>query len=230
MSSVLELAADLELRDAAVAAEIGRVSRLADDAKAIGAGAEAIGALLDGLPAECVGADRSEADARAGCSTAEAELATAEALVARREAAGRTGQDLASARRDLIRAQEAAHDAAARLRRAALRQAVLADSERAARAKLPELVAQARSVAGELADVPRVSSSGRVKPETTLAGLVGWAVRVQTALLVVRGQLDVECDRLVREANELGSLVLGEQLGGSSVELVGKRVRAVLAG
>jgi len=35
---------------------------------------------------------------------------------------------------------------------------------------------------------------------------------VHVALLVVRGQLDVERDRLVREANELGSVVLGEEL------------------
>ena len=100
---------------------------------------------------------------------------------------------------------------------------------RAASAEIPELIAQAQALARQLADIPLVSTSGRLLPEPTLAGIVEWAARVHVALLVVRGQLDVERDRLVREANELGSVVLGEELAGSSVELVGRRVRTALA-
>ena len=230
MSSLPELAADLEFRDAAVAAEIGRVRGLADGARTIAGRVEEIARLLEGAPAEHAGIDRSEAGAQAGLRVAETELSTADALVARLEAAGRTGQDLANARRDLAHVHEVARDADARVERLALRRADLAETERAAQAEIPVLVARAQAIAGRLVEVPRVSVSGRVPPEPTLPGLIDWAARVHVALLVVRGQLDVERDRLVREANEFGSVVLGEELAGSSVQLVGKRVRTVLAG
>ena len=230
MTSLLELAADLERRDAAAAAEIDRVGRLAVGAKEIAARAEAIGALVDSAPAEHAAMDRAEAEAMALCRAADADLAAAAEVVAKLEAAGRTGHDLAGARRDLGRAQEAARDAGARADRIACTRATLAESERAARADVPNLVAQARAIARELAELQRVSASGRALPEASVDGLVDWASRVHVALLVVRGQLDVERDRLVREANELGSVVLGEELAGNSVELVGRRVRKVLAG
>ena len=230
MTSLLELAADLERRDAAVAAEIDRVGRLAQRAKEVAARADAIRALLESAPAEQAAADRAHADALELRRTADADLVAAEAVVARLAAAGRGGQDVAGARRDLDHAQEAVRDAGARIDRIACTLAALAKAERAARADVPNLVAEARGIAGELADLPRVSASGRGSPEPTLDGLVEWAARVHTALLVVRGQLDVERDRLVREANELGSVVLGEPLAGNSVELVGRRVRTMLAG
>jgi hypothetical protein len=229
VTSLLELAADLERRDVAVAAEIDRASTLADAAKEIAARAEAIGALLDNAPAEHAALDRAEAEALAHRGIADADLAAAAAVVVRLEAAGRKGHDVADAQRDLGHAQVAARDAAARVDRIACTHATLVKSERAARADIPNLIAEAQAIAGQLADLPRVSASGRALPDSTLDGLVEWAARVHTALLVVRGQLDVERDRLVREANELGSVVLGEELAGNSVERVGRQVRALLA-
>jgi len=191
------LTADLERRDAVVAAEIDRVVRLTDGAREIAARARAIAALLDSAPAEHASLDRAEAEALVHRQAADDDLAAA---VAALEAVGRK-----------------AHE-------------TLGTSERAARADVPNLVADASAIAAELADLPRVSSSGRALPGSSVAELVEWDARVHAALLVVRGQLDVERDRLVREANELGYVVLGEQLAGNSVELVGKRVRSVLAG
>jgi len=230
MTTLLELAADLERRDAVVAAEIDSVSRLADGAKEIASRAGAIGALLDSAPAEHVAMDRAETEAIALRDLAETDLAAASAVVAKLEAAGRDGHDVAEAQRDLGHAKVAARDAVARVERIACARATLVKSEYAARADLPNLVAEARAVAGQLAELSRVSASGRTVPEPSVAGLVEWAARVHAALVVVRGQLDVERDRLVREANELGSVVLGEPLAGNSVALVGRRVRTVLAG
>lgn len=224
MTSLLDLAADLERRDAAVAAEIDRVARLADGAKEIAARADAIGALLANAPTEHAAMDRAEAEASAHRRVAEVDLAAA---VANLETASRGNAD---AKRDLGNAQDAVRDAAARVERIACTRATLVKSEGAARADVSNLVAQAQEIAGRLAELSRVSESGRTLPEPTLDGLHVWATRVRAALVVVRGQLDVERDRLVREANELGSVVLGEQLAGSSVELVGQRVRTMLAG
>lgn len=224
MTSLLDLAADLERRDAAVAAEIDRVARLADGAKEIAARADAIGALLANAPTEHAAMDRAEAEASAHRRVAEVDLAAA---VANLETASRGNAD---AKRDLGHAQDAVRDAAARVERIACTRATLVKSEGAARADVSNLVAQAQEIAGRLAELSRVSESGRTLPEPTLDGLHVWATRVRAALVVVRGQLDVERDRLVREANELGSVVLGEQLAGSSVELVGQRVRTMLAG
>jgi len=48
------------------------------------------------------------------------------------------------------------------------------------------------------------------------------------ALFVVRGQREGERERLVREANELGGSVLGEQVAGASVALVRRRLEEAL--
>jgi chromosome segregation ATPase len=230
VTSLLDLTADLERRDAVLAAEIDSVSKLADGAKEISARAEAIDALLESSPAEHASLDRAEAEALALRELAEADLAAASALVSRLAATGRDAHAVAEARRDLEHAEVAARDAVARVERIVCMRAALVKSEHAAKSDLPNLVAEALALAGRLAELSRVSASGRAVPEQSLGGLVEWAARVHAALVVVRGQLDVERDRLVREANELGSVVLGEPLAGNSVALVGRRVRTVLAG
>ena len=224
MTSLLELAADLERRDSAVAAEIDRVARLADGAKEIAARADAIGVLLGSAPTEHAAMDRAEAEAFAQRRAVDVDLAAA---VANMKTAGR---GVVEAQRDLGHAQDAVRDAVARVDRIACTRATLVKSEGVARADIPNLGVDAKEIAARLAELSRVSESGRALPEPTLDGLHTWAARVRAALVVVRGQLDLERDRLVREANELGSVVLGEQLAGSSVELVGQRVRTMLAG
>jgi hypothetical protein len=228
VTSLLDLVIDLERRDAAAAAEIEHVGRLADGAKEIAARAEAIEALLDSAPAERAAADRAEAEALALRRVADDDLAAAAAAAAKQEAVGRRGHDVAEAQRDLGHAQDAVRDAVARVERIACTRATLVKSEAAARADIPKLVAEAQEIAGRLAGLSRVSESGRAAPEPTLDGLRAWATRVRAALVVVRGQLDAERERLVREANELGSVALGEQLAGNSVELVGRRLRESL--
>jgi hypothetical protein len=48
-------------------------------------------------------------------------------------------------------------------------------------------------------------------------------------LFVVRGTLETERERVVVEANALGSAVLGEALGASSVATVRRRVEQALS-
>ena len=51
-----------------------------------------------------------------------------------------------------------------------------------------------------------------------------WGARVRSALFVARGTLETERERVVTEANALGTAVLGESLGASSVAVVRRRL------
>ena len=70
----------------------------------------------------------------------------------------------------------------------------------------------------------RVSDSGRTPPGETLPELAAWADRVGAALLVVRGGLVAERERLLREAGELAAAALGEPLYGASVSMLRRRL------
>ena len=66
-------------------------------------------------------------------------------------------------------------------------------------------------------------------PGETLESVEEWGAHVRSVLFVARGTLEQERERIVVEANALGSAVLGEQLGGSSATLVRQRIEATLA-
>ena len=66
-------------------------------------------------------------------------------------------------------------------------------------------------------------------PGAGLDALAEWASHARSSLFVARGVLEQERDRIVTEANALGSAVLGEQLGGSSAALVRERLEARLS-
>ncbi len=51
---------------------------------------------------------------------------------------------------------------------------------------------------------------------------------MRSALLVARGSLEAERERIVVEANALGAAVLGESLGARSVALVRRRLETEL--
>jgi hypothetical protein len=73
-----------------------------------------------------------------------------------------------------------------------------------------------------------VSESGRAQPGAELSEIVEWGGRAHAALFVVRGGLAVERERIVREAGELGSVVLGEPVAGSSVGAVRRLIERAL--
>ena len=104
----------------------------------------------------------------------------------------------------------------------------MVEADAAARAAAAGLGTEATEISLRIQDVPRVSRSGRDAPSRGLAELSSWGGRVHAALLVVRGQLEGERDQLVREANELGGSVLGEQLAGSTIALVRRRLEEAL--
>ncbi len=224
----LALAADIERRDTEIAAAldlVGRLGRRADDVRAR---SEELRLFLDNAPGELAGLERSEAEARDAHLTAAAALVDAEHRVAELESTRRRSDAQTEAKRELERAQQVAAAAFTRLRRVAGERAALAETEAVARTEGGDLIGRAREVALRIQDVPRVSQTGRRAPGDDLAELSDWGGRVHAALFVVRGQLEAERDRLVREANELAGAVLGEQLAGSSVTLVRRRLEEAL--
>ncbi len=229
--SLLQLTADLERRDATLAVEIATVAELAGRAEAVGATATGLDDLRARVPDQLAAAEVAQAEQHERHADAQAALAQAEKRVAAIERERRPRDDArAHALRDLLHAREMLADADAGTDRLRKLRADLGADETSARVGASALVLEAEDVADRLAAVPSVSDSGRSRPDATLPGLVAWAARVHASLLVVRGQLDGERELLVREANELGSSVVGEPLAGQSVDLVGRRIRAALRG
>lgn len=226
--ALLAFAAELEARDEVLAVEISGIDELAGRVATARARAVDVGARLATLPDEQHAAVTAERAALADQEAAREALVRAEARV---ESLGRrTSQDERDqAERELTRAREDVHDAGARVERARARVAELGELEDALRAEADELVVESAVIAAELADRDRVADAGKGSSGSTLAELEEWGARARAALFVARGALATERERIVLEANALGSSVLGEPLGGSSVSLVRRRLEEALA-
>jgi chromosome segregation ATPase len=226
--TLLAVAADLQRRDEEVAATLDEVTALSRRAAEIRPRAGALRSLLDAAPAQLAELDRREAESRDASAEAVRVLDGAEQRLRELDGSRSGADERTSVERDVRTARELVADATARSGRLARERAELIAATTAAREEAAELVLEARRAAEALQAIPRVSQSGREPPVEDLAHLDEWASRVQAALFVVRGQLEGERDRLVREANELGTVVLGEQVAGSSVALVRRRLEEAL--
>lgn len=228
--TLLAHAADLERRDAEVASALEEVAKLSQRAGEIRASSQRAAEVFESSPGELAELDRLEAEAADASAEAVRVLDAAEQRVRELDGRRSSADDRDAAEHERDGARELAADAASRCERLAHEREELSESLVNTRAEAAELLREARRVADELQAVPRVSQSGREAPGNALAQLDEWASRVRAALFVVRGQLEAERDRLVREANELGSSALGEQLAGSSVSLVRRRLEEALEG
>ena len=108
--------------------------------------------------------------------------------------------------------------------RARERLQALVSEEAALQAEGEGLAVEARDVARAVAEVPRLSDSGRAAPGESLEEIEEWGARAHAALFVVRGGLESERERIVLEANGLAAAALGDQAGGASVALVRRRL------
>jgi chromosome segregation ATPase len=224
--SLLDLAADLERRDQEVASALDRVDQLDRQAEAIRARSEELRRRLEAAPASLAALDRSHADARDAAAAAATSRRDAEVRVAALRQSDTERRD--RAQRQLERAREVEADASTRVDRLDSERLTAAAAIAAARAREAALLHEAADVSAALAQVERLSASGREPPAGGARRIEEWSSRVHAALFVVRGQLQTERERLVREANELGGAVLGEQLAGSSVSLVRRRLEEAL--
>jgi hypothetical protein len=102
--------------------------------------------------------------------------------------------------------------------------AALETEAEAAAVRRDRLEADAAAAAHELQAVPRLAPEAARPPAPGLDGVVAWGGRARAALLLVRAGLAAEREAVVREANELGSSLLGEPLGATTVARVRERV------
>jgi chromosome segregation ATPase len=224
-SALLETAAALEARDAELEAALEPVEELSRRAAHVHERALALERFLAGAPVELAGLEREEVEARERRTEADRALAAAERTAEEVSSSRRASDEKrAQAERALVRAREAAADAAAHIERVLESQRRLLAEEQAARGEATLLAHEAADTTAAVRELPRVSDSGRTPPGDTLPDLAAWADRVEAALLVVRGGLIVERERLLREAGELAAAALGEPLYGASVSMVLRRL------
>jgi chromosome segregation ATPase len=228
-SNLVAHAAELERLDDEVAGQLATLADLAGRAREVRSrGAEVRGALeripleLDELRRLGEEAEREVVSAREEVRLAEERLAALERKRRRRT------EERERARREEETARQRLADANANVERLRVRAEQLRVDERSLREEEPELARAAGAIAAELRRTPRISEGTARDPGTTLAALEDWAQHVRSALLVARGSLEAERERIVVEANALGAAVLGESLGASSVALVRRRLETEL--
>ena len=214
---------ELEQADAEVAVALRELDELAERATRLRKRALELEAFLASLPATRERLERQLAEAE--CEVEERrELLTRaeeELLAAER---GKDAQRIAAARRAEVRARDAKRSAERKLEAldAEARRLDL-DAEAAAR-EGATLESEARELARALAARPPLTEQAGAEPPPGLPGAAEWASRARGALLVARGRLSAERDAVIRQANELGSVVLGEPLAATSAALVARRV------
>ena len=218
----LDYARELEQRDAKVAARIEHVVELGRRADELGSRAAAVAAELARLPER---RDRTQAAA----DEAERDLAAASDTLAdaARELSSASGDAADAAHRRLVRAETDVRAAEERHARLLARLAELDGEEQRLHGESGELRSLAAELAQELEREPRIAD---LAPPVgaDLAGLQEWASRGHAAVLVVRSGLEAERDRIVREANELATSVLGESVPAMSAATVRERLASSL--
>jgi vacuolar-type H+-ATPase subunit I/STV1 len=187
----------LARRDRELEEEAAALRALDAEVAAIRRGAEAIAAFFSTYQAEEERRVSDLHEARVELAHRHEELQQAErdAATARDEAAREHAEKAAGRARDHVSVAETRLDRA---------QAARAELEAAAAARPAELAAlDTRGSA--LADVPPPADD-----------LSEWASLAHADLFVAAGQIDAQRERLIREANELASMLIGEATYGST--------------
>jgi len=213
---LLEIACELERREAVVARELADVERLQHEVDVLRARASAAAAFLAALPRERADRVSEERAARGALEAAQRAHADARAAL---ERARRDDDRLAAERA----AQEAAGEVDAAERRLARARASLAqldEDEARRRTEVAELEAAVAAVA------PRIR--GVEAPEAGLDPLLDWSERARGALLLDHAALVAEGETLAREASELLGSVTGEPLTSASAAGVRARLERAL--
>jgi chromosome segregation ATPase len=215
----------LARRDEELAREVEVVRGLYERAAAIRVRAREIADGLERIPAELAELEALRQETESELARARTELEAAEARLARLETSRRARPDeIDRARSEAGTARERFTDADVQLERLTASNEELRTEERALREAAEALPREAHRVADDIRAVARVTESARADPGSSMEELEEWGARVRSALFVARGTLETERERVVAEANALGTAVLGESLGASSVAVVRRRL------
>ena len=223
----LDLVRELERADGEVAGVLAELDQLYAATEAVRGRTLELEEFFARIPSARAAAAEAVETAEREVAAAEetAESAATELHAAEHAAAA---ERLAAARRFDVRARDTL--AVARRRRDGARaererlEAAAAEAER----DRPELLARAGELAASLRERPRLAADAGAGPGASLETVSDGAAAARAALLVARSSLATERDAVIRQANELGSLVLGEPLAPSATSTVARRVERAL--
>jgi DNA repair exonuclease SbcCD ATPase subunit len=218
---------ELERADRQVGAVLAELDELADATNELRRRSLRLEALLARLPAEQERAAAATAEAEELVAAAGTTLARAVEELAAAER-GRNAERLATARRFEVRARDSLRTAERRLADAVAERERLAEEWSSAERETSALEGRASELAAELAGRPRLAEDAGRTPGEGLDGVIEWSTTARAALLVARGGLAGERDAVIRQANELGALVLGEPVAAASAAVVARRVEREL--
>ena len=220
----MTFARELERDDERLARAIADVGTLAGDVEEVREDAARLRSFFDGLPLEREAAAATLAAAHEELEHRRTELERAEAELARVAERSRDEEAVAAARRAAARARDAVGMAERKVERSVDVADALERDATSARRETPEVERRARELGERLARVPRLSREAAAPPPEGLDAVAGWAARARAGLFVVRGGLESERERVVRQANELYASAVGEPSYAASVALVRKRL------
>lgn len=223
----LALVRELERADEAIGAELAELDELYRAVEDVRGLAVELQELLLRLPDERSAAAEAVAEAEGAVAEARQALAEATQELEVAEAAG-DPERLAAARRFEVRARDHLHIAERKAEAAREHAADLEAHAEAAGRDGAEIEARAAELAEALERKPGITGEAVGRPSRGPDGVGEWGTRARAALLVARSQLAAERDAVVRQANELGTVVLGESLPPISAAAVARRVEAVL--
>jgi hypothetical protein len=206
----------LAASDDELGAEGERLRALAEEVERVRAGADAVESFFAHYTEE---ESRRRAESAAAREHAARRAEEARAAAAQLEAA--TGDEQrAAAERAAARANDRVAIAEARVARAEGAERELEREAGVHQEEIPALEETARRVSHELPELPAKPKGPRE--------LLDWASRARATLFVAEGGIATQRERLIREANELGTMLLGEPTYGSTAAQVRARVEATI--
>jgi hypothetical protein len=218
---------ELERADETAAAELAEVDRLCVDVLDLRERAHELGAFFRRLRAERAAAAAAAEEAVRALAAARVAAERAAAASARAEGDA-DAERVAEARRFEVRARDSLHMAQRRAQSAREQMTALEARAEAAERETAALEARARELAALVEPRPRLAHDAVGVPREGAPGIEEWATRARAALLIARSQVEAEREAVVRQANELGALVLGETLPPLGASAVARRVEREL--
>ncbi len=214
---------ELVIADEGLSADLAALESLAAGTAAVREHADALLDLFGSAERERqrLGSELTEAEAEA--AERAQTLAEAERELAVEERKG-DEERLAAARRFLVRARDASSVATKRVEASRANADAFEELLSAAALEVPEVETAAAEIARSLQGRPRVAEEASTVPVAGLPGVVEWATVARAALFVARTAVAAEREALIRQANELGSVILGRSLYAASPAMVAASV------
>jgi hypothetical protein len=221
---ILALLRELERADEEVGAVLADLDRLGERLDSLRTRVSDLRAFEDRLPFERERRASERERARAEAESARDALDKAEEAVRSAKPDGAREAELFEVRaRDRVKSAERNLAEAGKVAASLEREAAEAGREAG------DLHQSARALAEELGRRSRVAEDAGKEPGRGLDGVVAWTEVARASLFVARGQVTAEREAVVRQANELGGVALGEPLTSASAAIVARRVEQGLA-